>query len=183
MLTLTVRKPDQWDDDAQLFIIDPGKTLEFEHSLVSLSKWESVYEKPFMGTSKTPEESLRYAEFMCLTPDVSPEVFQNLSDEHIGAINTYVDAKMSATWFTDPPGPKKGGRKETVTAEIVYYWMITLNIPFECRTWHLNQLLTLIKVCNEKNAPPNNKKINKVDAMAERNKINAERKAKMNSTG
>lgn len=180
MLKLTIKEPDKWDDDAQVFIIDPGKVLELEHSLVSLSKWESTYEKPFMGTSKTPEESLRYAEFMCLTPDIPPEVFQKLSNDHIEAINKYVDAKMSATWFNEPPGPK-GGRKETVTAEIIYYWMVTLNIPFECRHWHLNQLLTLIKVCNQKNSPP--KKMNKADAMAEQRRLNAQRKAAAKTTG
>jgi hypothetical protein len=180
MLKLTIKKPDQWDNEAQMFIIDPGMVLEFEHSLVSLSKWEATFEKPFMGSSKTTEEALGYAQAMCLTPDVPPEVFQSLSNENIEAINVYVDAKMTATWFNEPPNTK-GARKETVTAEIIYYWMVTLTIPFECETWHLNRLLTLIKVCNQKNAPP--KKMNKADELAERQRLNAQRKAKGKTSG
>ena len=185
MLKLVIPAIDAFDDEQQLFVIMAEEvTLELEHSLVSLSKWEATWEKPFLSTDeRTVEETLGYIQAMCLTPDVPSEVYQRLSGSHIDQVNAYIDAKMSATWFNEQPekgnGPK---RKEIITAEIIYYWMISFNIPFECQHWHLNRLFSLIKVCNQKNAPEK-KQGSKRDMVAERNRINAERKAKYGTKG
>jgi hypothetical protein len=171
-----------FDDKLNEFVERKEFILELEHSLIALSKWESKWEKPYMGTEKkTTEEVLGYIQCMCMTSDIPPEVFLNLTSEHFKEVNAYVDAKMSATWFNDrPTGP---GRKEIITAEIIYYWMISLNIPFECENWHLNRLITLIKVCSSKNAPAKTNKMGKAEMLAERNRLNAKRKAEANSRG
>lgn len=180
MLTITVPSVEFWNDEIQEFVSNPEVTLELEHSLVSLSKWESKFEKPLMGSSeKTNEETIGYIEAMTLTPGVSPEVYKRLTQSNIDDVNRYIEAKMTATWFSDSEKPSS--KKEIVTAEVIYYWMIALQIPFECQHWHLKKLLTLIEVCNRKNAPP--KKMGRAEMLAERNRLNAQRKAAMNTSG
>lgn len=180
MLRFTIPSLESYDEISHEFIYSEEVTLELEHSLASLSKWESIWEKPFLGTEeKTTEETLSYVYCMTLSDNVTPEIVQRLSNDHVKQINNYIDSKMSATWFTEKDKPTRG--RETITAELIYYWMIALNIPFECQHWHLSRLFTLIKVCNAKNAPP--KKMTKQDMLAERNRINAQRKAAHNTSG
>lgn len=178
MLTITIPLVETFDEENETFGTE-GMQLDLEHSLVSLSKWESHFEKPFLGKAdKSPEELLWYVQAMTLTKDVPAGVYENLSKENIEDINTYITAKMTATTFSE-----RGQRptREIITAELLYYWMVALNIPFECQYWHLSRLLTLIKVCNIKNAPP--QKVNKREAMNRQRELNAQRRAQTNSKG
>lgn len=182
MLTITIPEGEFFDEGTGSFIYPEEVVLELEHSLSSLSKWESIWEKPFLGPEeKSPGELLGYIKAMTLTPDIAPEVYQRLSDEHIATINEYINSKMSATWFRETK--PKPGRKEVITAEIIYYWMISLNIPIEMEHWHLNRLFTLIKVCNEKNAPEDQPKRSRAEMMAERKAINEARQKQYNTKG
>lgn len=179
MLTLNVPEIDLFNDETQTFTLIPAVVLELEHSLVSISKWESVWEKPFLAPEqKTSEETFSYIEQMCLTPNVPSEVFRNLSHDHMRQINVYIDAKMTATWFKEEA---KRASREVVTAEIVYYWLVALNIPFECETWHFNRLITLIKVCNQKNSPP--KKMSRREILNQNRQINAARRQQYGTSG
>lgn len=182
MLTITVKGLEYFDDETQEFVSSEDVVLELEHSLVSLSKWESIWEKPFLSPDeKTTEETYSYVRMMTLTPNVPDEVFSRLSSENLDAVNNYVNAKMTATWFSDPPSTTKGRPREIITSEIIYYWMISLNIPFECQYWHFNRLYTLIRVCNNKNAPQ--KKMGRKEMLEQRRRLNEQRKAQFNTRG
>lgn len=184
MLTIHIPALESYDGKRNLYINLDEVTIELEHSLISLSKWEAIWEKPFLGPDvKTTDETIDYIRAMTLTPNIPPEVYLRLSSDNFTQINNYIDAKMSATWFTDPASQAKGPkRREIITSEIIYYWMISLQIPLEWgETRHLNQLFTLIKVCNQKNAPE--KKMNKRDMIAQRNMLNAQRRAEHNTQG
>lgn len=180
MLRLTIPAVELWDEKKQEFVTTKEQTLQLEHSLVSLSKWESKWCKPFLSKdSKTFDETLDYIKCMTITQNVDPKVYDYLTRENIEQVNTYIEAPMTATTFVDDPTERRS--KEIITAEIVYYWMVAHNIPFECQKWHLNRLLTLIRVCNIKNAPP--KKRNKKEIMRRNAALNEARRRKMNSRG
>lgn len=179
MLYIKIPAKEQWDEKREEFIYPKEQTLQLEHSLVSLSKWESKWCKAFLSNNKTNEEILDYIKCMTLTQNVDPSVYNNLTPENITQINKYIDAPMTATYFSEDVNGRNS--REIVTAELIYYWMIALNIPFECQKWHLNRLLTLIKVCNIKNAPP--KKRSKREIMSRNAAINEARRKRLNTRG
>lgn len=170
-----------WDEENEVFVEPKKQALQLEHSLISLSKWESKWCKPFLSKgAKTDEEILDYIKFMTISSNVNPEVYNHLTLDNVRAINAYIDAPMTATTFSDDKTSKHS--REIVTAELIYYWMIALQIPFDpCQKWHLNRLLTLIKVCNIKNSPP--KKMSKRDTMRRNAALNAARRKQLNSKG
>lgn len=172
--------PEGWDEEKQEFVEPKMKVLQLEHSLVSLSKWESKWCKPFFSKEeKTVEETMDYVRCMTLTQNVDPEVYSHLTPENIDQVNAYIEAPMTATVF----GEDKAGRngREKITAELIYYWMIAQNIPVEFQKWHLNRLLTLIRVCSIKNTPPEKK--SKSEIMRRNAALNAARKKQLNTRG
>lgn len=183
-ITIPASEPmEMWDEGTQQFVYTNGakeQTLTLEHSLVSLSKWESKWCKAFLTKqAKTEEETLDYIKCMTITPNVDPEVYERLTREHYKQIEEYIAAPMTATYFSEDKSNKTS--REIVTSELIYYWMIALNIPFECQKWHLNRLITLVRVCNIKNEPP--KKRSKRDIMSRNAALNAARRKQFNSNG
>lgn len=180
MLRITVPAVEMWDERKQEFISTKEQTLQLEHSLVSLSKWESKWCKPFLtNKAKTNEETIDYIKFMTLTQNVKPEVYNCLTDENLKDIYAYINAPMTATYISEEPKGKLN--REQVTAELIYYWMVALNIPFECQKWHLNRLMMLIRVCNIKNQPP--KKHSRREILSRNAALNAARKKQLNTNG
>ena len=180
MLKITVPASEQFNDKTQEFIYTKEQTLELEHSLISLSKWESKWCKSFLSKNeKTYEETIDYIRCMTLTSNVDPNVYTCLTAENISQVNDYIGAPMTATYFSEDRTAKPS--REVVTAELIYYWMIALNIPFECQKWHLNRLLTLIRVCNIKNQPP--KKMSRREIMSRNAALNAARRKQFNTKG
>lgn len=172
--------PEGWDEEKNEFVEPKMQVLQLEHSLVSLSKWESKWCKPFLSkNNKTSEEMLDYIKFMTITQNVKPDVYNHLTSENIEAINKYIESPMTATTFTEDKTSKHN--REIITSELIYYWMVALQIPFECQKWHLNRLITLIRVCNVKNAPP--KKMSKREIMSRNAALNAARRKQLNSKG
>lgn len=182
MLTIVVPETELFDESKQEFVKYEAKTLQLEHSLVSLSKWESKWCKAFLTKDeKTFEETLDYIKCMTVTQNVKPDVYLRLTRENVEQINKYIEAPMTASYIYEDNSGRGKINNEQVTAELIYYWMISLNIPFECQKWHLNRLIMLIKVCNHKNQPP--KKMSKRDIMSRNAALNAARRQKLNTKG
>lgn len=180
MLQITIPALEKWDEVKQEFIYEKEQTLKLEHSLVSLSKWESTWKKPFLTNKPiTPEEDLDYARCMTVTQNVDPSIYHRLTIENLKDIRGYIDDPMTATTFSDEKEGKGG--HEIITSELIYYWMVAYQIPSEYQKWHLNRLLTLIRVCNIKNAPPK-KKRNK-DILLKNHALNEARKKQLNTKG
>ena len=171
---------ERWDEEKEEFVDAVEQTIELEHSLASLSKWESKYCKSFIESKdKTEEETLDYIRIMTLTPNVHPDIYHLLSKENVEQINEYINAPMTATTFRKGTGGKRSN--EIVTAEIIYQWMTALQIPFECEHWHLNKLITLIRVSSIKNQPP--KKMSKGEIMRRNDALNEQRLKQLNTKG
>jgi len=179
MLIIKIPESEYYDELKEEFITYKEQVLHLEHSLVSISKWESKWCKPFLvKEDKTAEEIIDYVRCMTITQNVSPEVYYRLTERNLLDINKYIDSPMTATTFNDN---HKGGDREIVTSEIIYYWMVTYNIPFECQKWHLNRLLALVKVCNIKSNPP--KKMSKSEILRRNKELNDARKQRLKTKG
>lgn len=179
-MLITVPKIEFFDEEKQEFISSEETVLELEHSLVALSKWESIHEVPFLtDKAKTPEQMLSYVKCMTLTPNVPPEVYAALSEENILAINAHIDKKMTATWINEPPGPSRN--REIITEELIRYWMIALQVPVEYENLHLNKLFTIIKVANLKQQKP--KKQSMRERLREQHELNERRLAASGGNG
>jgi hypothetical protein len=159
MLEIDVVLDENFNEETSEFVANRKFRVRLEHSLVSVSKWESFWEECFLGMKeKTTEQTLSYVELMLLDDDIPPEVFQRLVENHLGEIQSYVAAPMTATkLYTDPKAPPS---RETITSELIYYWMVSMNIPVEFQYWHLNRLITLIRVINLKNTPKKKMSLN-----------------------
>ena len=181
MLTLRIPMSQEgWDEEKQEFVEPRCQTLQLEHSLVSLSKWESKWQKPFYSKKEmTDEEALDYIKCMTLSKNVDPDVYKHITRENVKEVMDYIENPMTATTF----GKNDKGQinKEVITSELIYYWMIASNIPFECQKWHLNRLITLIRVCSIKNTSP--KKRSKREIMSRNAALNAARRQQMNTSG
>lgn len=180
MLCVTVPKAEYYDELRNEFIYYQSFKLRLEHSLVSVSKWESKWNKPFFTKEdKTREESIDYIRCMTITQNVPDHVYERVTDDILDQVNEYIDAPMTATTIRKD---KRGAiNRDVITSEVMYYWMITLGIPFECQKWHLNRLIMLINVCNAKNAPK--KKMSQRELLARNRSLNEMRKAKMRTKG
>lgn len=180
MFQLNIPETELFDEAKNKRVHFKGATLQLEHSLVSLSKWESKWKVPFLGNNKlTTEMSIDYIRFMTMTQNVDPTVYNYISQQNIDDVRKYIEDPMTATTFRSEG---KKGNRSVITAEIIYYWMVALQIPFDpCQKWHLNRLLTLIRVCDEKNSPK--KKMSKREAMNRQRSLNAARRAKYHTSG
>lgn len=180
MLQITIPGTELFDERTYKRVRTKETTLQLEHSLVSVSKWESKWKVHYLGNDQiTPEMSLDYVRCMTTTQNVDPNVYKHLTEENMREIREYIDNPMTATTFKKSNKPPN---RSVITAEIIYYWMVSLQIPFDpCQKWHLNRLMTLIRVCDEKNSPK--KKMSKREAMNRQRSLNAARRAKYHTTG
>ena len=179
MLEITIPKQRLFNEETYEFMNVDETKLCLEHSLVSLSKWESKWHKPFISSEKSKEEIMDYIKFMTITKNVNPIVYDALTEENIIQIKNYIDDPMTATTFSQ----KNNGEhnSEIITAELIYYWMIELKIPVEFQKWHINRLITLIRVCEIKNTPP--KKRSSREIASRTAAINAARRQKYAKKG
>lgn len=180
MLQIVIPALEYWDEKKEMFVSEKEQVLQLEHSLISLSKWESKWCKSFLSTKElSREENMDYIRCMTITKNVSPDTYRRLTNQHIDQINEYIKAPMTATTFREGRGAK--GRKRIITAELIYYWMVAFSIPVEFQKWHLNRLLTLIRVCEIENSPKKKQSAN--DILRENAALNAARKAQLKTKG
>ena len=183
MLKLNIEAQELFDETSQTFTSQPALVLELEHSLVSVSKWESDHEKPFLtDAAKSGQEMLDYVIAMIVTPEYPSNVTALLSVENFVTVQNYINSKQSATTFGELPKPR--GKGEVITAELIYYWMVAFSIPFECERWHLNRLFSLIRIANIKNSKQSgkSKRLNQGDLEARR-ALNEQRRKQLGTTG
>lgn len=179
MLTITIPARKHYDERSNRFIETPEYVIDLEHSLFSLSKWEEKWEKPFLGKEeKTAEETVDYIRAMTLTPNVPAEAYSQIDDDIVRQVSAYMDRKMTATWFSNQDNKPS---REIVTAELLYYYMVSGNVPFETQYWHLNKLMTLLRVIAQKNNP--GKKMSRAEILQRNRALNEQRKAQMKTAG
>lgn len=182
MLEIVLPELEVFNESTEEFEIEPEVTLNLEHSLISISKWESVWETPFLddNSEKTTEQVIDYIRAMTIGK-VSPSVYNRLRGHHYKQISDYISSKQTATWFSNMSQEGSVADKEVVTSEIVYYWMLVHNIPWEAQKWHFSRLMTLIRVCNAKNSPE--KKMSLSSIFARNRSLNEARRLKYGTKG
>jgi hypothetical protein len=180
MLVIVVEGEELFDDESQEFKETEGFLLNLEHSLASVSKWESKYQKPFLESNKSPEEILDYIMFMGVGQPIPRILIDQLTNENLMQINAYIESTQSATTFGSLP-KQNAYRGEVITSELIYYWMVAFNIPFECENWHINRLFALVRICNIKNSPQ--KKMPRHEVAQRNRDLNAQRKAELGTNG
>lgn len=182
MLKIIVLGGEFYDEKSEEFVYSEDVVLELEHSLVSLSKWESKFRKPFLGIEeKTDEEVIGYIEAMTLSGNFTQDIAQRLTTDQVTSINEYIASPESATTFSEAATRGGRGRSEVITSELIYYWMTVYNVPFECENWHLNRLFALLRICNIKNSKE--KKMSRNAAAAQQRSLNAQRRAQLGTSG
>ena len=180
MLELHVPKQEWYDPKTSQFVTFLGQTLQLEHSLLSVSKWESITHKPFLSKEgMTQDEFLLYVRCMTINRNQDDMVYKVLSNQHKKTISEYIENPMTATWFGKEEGKGRAGRK-IITSELIYYWMIAAQVPMSCEKWHLNRLMTLLHICEIKNRP---QKKGKRRSTAQDASLNAARRASMGTRG
>jgi hypothetical protein len=181
MLEITIQGDELWDEDAEQFVYTDSVVVQFEHSLVSLSKWEARFHKLFLTDEKrSDEEMIGYVEAMVMTPGIGAEVLHRMSEEQISRINDYINDPMTGTTISQLPqtGPRSS---ERISSELIYFWMSHYSIPYEARDWHLNRLFTLIKIHHAKNQKE--RKVPRQKVAQSNAEINAARRAASGSKG
>lgn len=180
MLRIIIEGQEVFNEQDNSFSSFDDVILDLEHSLLSLSKWESIYKKPFLSPEKkTPEEIFGYLKAMVITPEADLDVLYRCSQKDVDRIQEYIDSSESATTFGMMP--ERRGPGEVITAELIYYWMVAFQIPFECEHWHLNRLFSLIKICNLKNSKP--KKMSRTEMAMRNRELNERRRRELNTKG
>ena len=187
MLPITIRGGEHWDEDLEMFTYTKDVHLKLEHSLLSISNWETKWHVPYFETELTDEQALSYIKCMTLNKEVDDDVYNYLSIENVKEIHDYMIDTMTASSvgrISDKMN-KRGEKRKRVTSELIYYWMIQFNIPFTCERWHINRLIMLIEICAEENRPKNKKNSGKTqkEIAAEYRAINAANKAKFKTKG
>lgn len=181
MLRITIPSDEYWDERKQEFVYVEGGSILLEHSLAAMAKWEAKWKKPYLTNDPKPRaEQIDYIRCMTVNKDqVNPKVYEALTQKDLEKVAMYINDPMTATTFTE----RGHGRisREQVTSELIYYWMVALQIPFECQYWHLNRLLTLVRICNVKNQP--SKKQSAKSTLSQNAALNAARKKKLGTTG
>ena len=170
-----------FDENTEEFIHFKGGELVLVHSLVSIAKWEFKYHVPFLSSEKTAEQVIDYIRCMTVNQNVNPMLYLCLTEENIKDINEYINDPATATTFSDFSPEKKGGKKEILTNELIYYYMFILEIPKECEKWHINRLMALIHIFEIKQG--DQKKMSKSDIYSRNRALNAARRAKHHSRG
>lgn len=182
MLTIYIPKTEVYNEVINEFHTLPAYSVDLEHSLFSISKWEAIYKKPYLDDAKkTDKETLAYIQCMALTSNIPDEAYSRIPNSEITKISNYITDSMTATWFSKDNESKNPFAKPIITSEVIYYWLVSMQIPFECQHWHLNRLLTLVRVIHEKNKPQ--KKMSKRDLASRNHALNEARRAQLNTTG
>lgn len=180
MYTLEIPETEFFDERKSEFILVKASSIKMEHSLVSISKWESTWKKPFLSKgNKTYAETIDYFKCMTITQNVDPRVYDAITPKQIKEIENYINANFTATTFNNKNNKKSN---KLITSELIYYWMTELNIPMECQKWHFSRLMTLIEVCNLEKTPKKKKRNNR-DTLNRYAAINAARRQATGSKG